>query len=122
MYTLPDGSRTEDKHVHARMWDQYVLALQARIPGVSAVRFEPDTFTLKLRDGEVTLPRWFVAKLVENTRTLEGRKFKPESMRAKSCEMCQQVMVYTFGPGRDRRFCPDCVKVRAKMRRGGDDD
>lgn len=121
MFTLPDGSRVDDRHVHARMWDQYVLALQERVPGISGVRFEQDAFTLKLRDGEVTLPRWFVAKLVESTRTLDGRKFKPESMRCQQCEMCNQVMVYSFGPGPNRRYCRDCIRVRQKMRRGGDE-
>ena len=120
MYKLPDGSVTDELGVYHQMWRHYATALEALIPGVSAVGFDPG-ITLVMREGAVTLPIWFVVKLVENTRTKSGRKFKPLAVRSQPCELCSKT-VHTFGAGRNRRYCRECVKVRAKMTRGGKDD
>lgn len=114
-YTLPNGDKTHDQQLYSRVWRELGSVVERLIPGTMLSAFDPDLqFTMK--DGpSLTLPAWAVEQLAQHARPVVGGKFKLTRVRTKECVECG-VPVHSIGPGRDRRFCADCMVVRVKMK------
>lgn len=111
-HKLPNGDTTDSLALYLATWKQLGGIVEALVPGLKLTQFNPD---LQFRIGQtnITLPVWFVLRLAENARTSTGKKLHPLKLRPANCEMCKR-RIHSTGPGRDRRFCHDCIVLRRK--------
>lgn len=124
-YRLPNGSTTDDQTLYNKLWQELTHVVETLVPGAKAVPFDELlnhklTFTVPGQE-QLVLPVWFIQTLIKTARPVLGPKFKVAALRTQKCESCG-IPVHTSGAGRTRRFCSECIIVRAKLRAAAKED
>lgn len=117
---LPDGEETHDEQVYLRVWQELGEPVAA-LTGWRLTGFDPE-FVYTSPDGQtVTLSPAFVESLIAGLKLRGSNKKSPAltlkrtALRTAACVDCGAVL-HQLGKGRPRQYCPDCLRVRKKLR------